>query len=122
MGYVRNNLISGEHIVYETRLHWIIYISWEAAFTLLISPIIARKTSEFAVTNKRVIIKTGFISRRTIELNLSKIESVQVEQGILGRILGYGTIVLIGTGGTKEPFNSISDPLTFRKKFQELQA
>jgi uncharacterized membrane protein YdbT with pleckstrin-like domain len=55
-------------------------------------------------------------------MNLSKIESVNVNQGILGRMLGYGTIVVVGTGGTNEPFAYITDPLTFRKKFQELQA
>lgn len=78
-------------------------------------------TSEFAITNKLIIIKVGLISRRTLEMNLSKIESVNVDQGILGRMLGYGTIVVIGTGGTKEPFASIADPMNFRKKFQELQ-
>ena len=53
-------------------------------------------------------------------MNLTKIESVNVDQSILGRILGYGTIGIIGTGGTKEQFNDIRKPLTFRKKFQEL--
>lgn len=76
-------------------------------------------TSEFAITNKRIIIKVGLISRRTLEMNLNKIESVNVDQGILGRILGYGTIVVIGTGGTREPFASISNPIEFRKRFQE---
>jgi uncharacterized membrane protein YdbT with pleckstrin-like domain len=52
-------------------------------------------------------------------MNLSKIESVNVDQGILGRILGYGTIRIIGTGGTKEAFPKILNPLEFRKKFQE---
>ena len=92
------------------------------ALFMAIPAFIERVTSEFAVTNKRVIIKVGLISRRTLEMNLSKIESVNVNQGMLGRMLGYGTIVVVGTGGTKEPFAAISDPLTFRKKFQEVQA
>ena len=79
-----------------------------------------RYADEFAVTNKRVIVKTGLISRRTLEMNLSKIESVNVDQSIMGRILGYGTITIIGTGGTRESFPKIAEPLLFRKKFQEL--
>ena len=78
------------------------------------------KFSEFGITNKRLIIKTGILSRKTLELNLSKIESVNVNQSIFGRILGYGSIGVIGTGGTKEYFISIKNPLEFRRKFQEL--
>jgi len=120
--YVRSNLGGGEKVVYEAKLHWIIFVSLKAILTLFIIPLIEFSTSEFAITNKRVIIKVGLISRRTLEMNLSKIESVVVNQGILGRMLGYGTIVVVGTGGTREPFAYITDPLTFRKKFQELQA
>lgn len=120
--YVQNNLTSGEQVVYETKLHWIIFVSLKAILTLFIAPLIESSTSEFAITNKRVIIKVGLISRRTFEMNISKIESVIVNQGILGRMLGYGTIVVKGTGGTNELFKAIADPLTFRKKFQELQA
>lgn len=120
--YVQQNLSTDERVVFEAKLHWIIFVSLKAVLTLFIAPLIAFSTSEFAITNKRVIIKVGLISRRTLEMNLNKIESVNVNQGILGRMLGYGTIVIVGTGGTKEPFASISDPLTFRKNFQQLQA
>ena len=118
--YVKNNLIFGESIEYETTYHWIIFISLRALFTLFIAPLIDRWTNEFAITNKRVIIKIGFFRRRTIELNLTKIESVNVLQSVLGRILGFGSIVIVGTGGTKEIFPNIRGPLKFRKKFQEL--
>lgn len=119
--YVNNNLIAGEQVVYETKLHWITFISLKGIFTLFIAPLIAYWTSEFAITNKRLIIKTGFISRNTFEMNLSKIESINVSQSILARILGYGTILIMGTGSTREPFDRIKDPLTFRKKFLEQQ-
>lgn len=119
--YVENNLIAGERIVYETKLHWITFISLKGILTLFIAPLIAYLTSEFAITNKRLIIKTGFISRNTFEMNLSKIESINVNQNIIARIFGYGTIVIMGTGSTREPFASIRDPLTFRKKFLEQQ-
>ena len=118
--YVNNNLIRGETVEYETTYHWIIFFSLRALFTLFIAPLIEKYTDEFAITNKRVIIKTGLISRRTFELNLTKIESVNVDQSILGRILAYGSLQIVGTGGTKEIFPNINKPLTFRKKFQEL--
>lgn len=119
--YVESSLITGEQIVYETKLHWITFVSLKGILTLFIAPLIAYYTSEFAITNKRLIIKTGLISRNTFEMNHSKIESINVIQSILGRILGYGTIVIMGTGSTREPFAAIKDPLTFRKKFLEQQ-
>jgi uncharacterized membrane protein YdbT with pleckstrin-like domain len=88
---------------------------------LFIAAWIRQWSSEFAVTNKRVIIKVGFISRRTIEINMSKVESVEINQDIFGRLLNYGTIVVIGTGGTKEPFALIEDPLAFRRAVQAQQ-
>lgn len=118
--YIDNNLINNERVELETNYHWITFISLRAFLTLFIAPLIDRYTDEFAITNKRVIIKTGLISRKTFEMNHSKIESVNVDQGILGRILGYGTIRIVGSGGTKEVFPNISKPLQFRKKFQEM--
>lgn len=78
-----------------------------------------RSSAEFAVTNKRVILKTGIIQRRTTEMFLSKIETVGVDQGLVARMLDYGTISLRGTGGTSEPFSDIADPLEFRRQVQE---
>lgn len=118
--YVQGNLLSGENIIYEAKLHWIIFISVRAVLTLFLAPLIQTITSEFAITNKRIIIKVGFISRKTLEMNLGKIESIAVDQTILGRILGYGTIMIIGTGGTKEPFFNIVAPLEFRKQYQKV--
>ena len=119
--YVKHNLISGEEIVYQTKLHWKIFFTLKALLTLFVSPIIQRWTSEFAITNKRIVIKTGLISRQSLEINLSKVESINVEQTFFGRMLGYGTIVVRGTGGTQEPFPNISHPLMFRRRFQETQ-
>jgi uncharacterized membrane protein YdbT with pleckstrin-like domain len=65
-----------------------------------------------------VIFKVGLINRRTLELVLAKLETIGVEQGIPGRIFNYGTIIVTGTGGTKEPFRDIADPLEFRKHVQ----
>jgi uncharacterized membrane protein YdbT with pleckstrin-like domain len=71
------------------------------------------------VTNRRVLIKVGFIRRHSLELLLPKVEGIAVDQGILGRILGYGTIIVTGTGGTKEPFRNIIAPMEFRKMVQQ---
>jgi uncharacterized membrane protein YdbT with pleckstrin-like domain len=118
--YVNNNLVKDETVELETTHHWMIFCSLRAVLTLFILPIIDLYTDEFAITNKRVIIKTGLISRKTFEMNHSKIESVNVDQAILGRILGYGTVRIVGSGGSKEEFSKINKPLEFRKKFQEL--
>jgi uncharacterized membrane protein YdbT with pleckstrin-like domain len=119
VGYVEENLAAGERITYRAKLHWIVFLSLKALFTLFILPLVARATSEFAVTNRRVIIKIGLVSRKTVELKLDKLESIGVEQTIPGRILGYGTIVVRGTGGTNEPFRGIARPLDFRRAVNE---
>jgi uncharacterized membrane protein YdbT with pleckstrin-like domain len=120
--YVDNNLIKDEHVVYETKYHWKIFFSLSGIFTLFIAPALARWSDEFVVTNKRVIIKTGIISRKTLEMNLNKIESVNVDQSIMGRLLGYGDVTIIGTGGTRESFPNIGNAVEFRKRFQEVSS
>ncbi len=119
MGYVEENLAAGERVTYRTKLHWTVFVSLKALLTLFLLPLVARATSEFAVTNRRVIIKVGLVSRKTVELKLDKVESIGVEQSIPGRILGYGTIVVRGTGGTNEPFRAIARPLEFRRAVNE---
>jgi uncharacterized membrane protein YdbT with pleckstrin-like domain len=80
---------------------------------------VRRNATEMAVTNRRVVIKTGLVGRRTVELMLSKVESIEVSETALGRMLGYGTIVVIGTGGTPEPFHKVAHPLEFRSQVQQ---
>jgi uncharacterized membrane protein YdbT with pleckstrin-like domain len=75
---------------------------------------IRRATTELAATDKRVIYKTGLLRRHTVEMNMDKVESVNVDQSILGRLFGYGTVTIRGTGGGIEPLANISDPITFR--------
>lgn len=118
--YVNNHLIKDESVVLETNYHWIIFISWFGLFTLFLGPMIKRWSSEFVITNRRIIIKTGLVARKTFEMNISKIESVNVDQTFFGRILRYGSITIIGTGGTRESFHNIRRPMEFRKAFQEL--
>ncbi len=97
---------------------------WAAAIFLTIGLMIGLAryvnfaTSEFAITNVRVIMKVGMLRRRTLEMQLVKLEAIAVDQGILGRLFRYGNIVVTGTGGTKEPFKRISDPVEFRRAAQ----
>lgn len=80
-----------------------------------INSLLKSKSSEFVVTDRRVIIKVGLISRRTLEMNSSKIENISIDQTITGRIFDYGTIEISGTGGTKETFSNIAAPMEFKK-------
>ena len=78
------------------------------------------RTSEFAVTTTRVIFKVGLVARYTTELLLTKVESIGVQQSLTGRILGYGDLTVIGTGGTREVFRRVRDPITFRNYVQQV--
>ena len=85
---------------------------------LFLVGLLRRRATEMAVTSKRVIIKTGIAERRTVEILLSRIESVAVDEPALGRLLGYGTVIVRGTGGTPEMFEKIYHPLEFREQVQ----
>jgi uncharacterized membrane protein YdbT with pleckstrin-like domain len=76
---------------------------------------------ELAVTTKRVIVKHGFVRRQTIEINLNRVESIQVEQGLLGRLFNFGTLIVSGTGTSHAPLAGIAEPMGFRKAFIEAQ-
>lgn len=76
-------------------------------------------TSEFAVTTSRLIFKVGLISRYTTELLLSKVESIGVQQGLVGRVLSYGDLTVTGTGGAREVFRRVRDPIGFRNHVQQ---
>jgi uncharacterized membrane protein YdbT with pleckstrin-like domain len=80
--------------------------------------LLKRNVTEMAVTNKRVIVKSGLADRRTTEILLSRIESVVVDEPAIGRILGYGTVIVRGTGGTPEIFEKIQNPLKLREQVQ----
>jgi uncharacterized membrane protein YdbT with pleckstrin-like domain len=99
-------------------LIWIALAAFVVAAVLLGVGVVKRNATEMALTDKRVIIKTGLTTRRTIELLLSRIESIVVEEPAMGRLLGYGTVVIRGTGGTPEIFHTIAHPLEFREQVQ----
>jgi Bacterial PH domain len=77
---------------------------------------IRRVSTELAVTDRRVIFKRGLVRRHTVEMNMDKVESVDVDQSILGRIFNYGDVTVRGTGASIEPLRLIDDPLGFRSR------
>jgi uncharacterized membrane protein YdbT with pleckstrin-like domain len=127
MSYVDNTLIEGETVVHRAQVSWWPLIPWillglltlviVVGLFILIWVYVKRRTTELAITNKRVIAKRGFIQRDTIEMFLGKVESVHVEQSVTGRMLNYGTVILSGTGVMSSRFENISAPLEFRKRF-----
>ena len=132
-------------MAYTTTLHWVVYWPaiglWLLAFVALTvggaaGPIallaalvcalvglglalgawFRRWTTEIDVTDRRIVYKRGFIRRHTVEMNMDKVESVDVDQSILGRILNYGDITIRGTGVGIEPLHNIDAPLEFRNQ------
>jgi uncharacterized membrane protein YdbT with pleckstrin-like domain len=103
---------------YTVPLHWAGVACLALAVIFFGIGLVRRNATEMAVTNKRVIVKTGLANRRTIELLLPRIESVVVEEPAMGRVLGFGTVIVRGTGGTPEVFPQIAHPLQFREQVQ----
>jgi len=143
MSFIEKNLANNEKIVYRANLHWWIYVrgillivvgiiivsvasgSKGAAgvggilafigIIALISAFMRSSSSEFVVTNRRIMFKTGALNRKFIELQLNRAEGLRVEQGLLGRMLDYGTLV-VTSGGIAEQFSPIAKPYEFKKQ------
>ena len=127
-GYIQRVLSQDEEITYEAKLSlWsmlpqillgiILLPLLGIGLIFLVGVYLKYISTELAITNKRVIAKFGFIRRSTIEINLRKIESIQVDQGIIGRIFDYGSLVVSGAGNPQAPIPGISNPLAFRQAF-----
>ena len=143
MSFIEKNLANNERIVYKANLHWWIYgrgivliilgiligladkgsqdvtaFGGLLVFCGIVSLILAfmrSSSSEFVVTNRRIMLKTGVLKRQFIELQLNRAEGLRVDQGILGRILNYGTL-FVTSGGAKETFSPIANPYEFKKQ------
>lgn len=128
--YVDSVLISGETVLHRGRVSLWPH-AWQIVLGILLLPLfglglvfllwvwIVYKTTEIAITNKRIIAKFGFISRSTIEINLPKVESVQVDQSVPGRMFDYGTIIVAGAGTPSLSIPGAAEPLEFRKHFMQ---
>ena len=151
-GYTSATLQPNERPLHQTTIHWmalsgsvigavlslivIVPIAMLAAWRdfywawllllvptgILLSAAVTVKTSELVITDRRVLIKVGFIQRHTFEMFISKIESVAVYQSMLGRLFNYGTVEIRGTGGSAESFATIAAPLPFRDAIQLVQS
>jgi uncharacterized membrane protein YdbT with pleckstrin-like domain len=129
VSYIDDSLIAGETVIHRARVSWwsqfglvllgIVTLVVVIGLFFLAAAWIKVRSTEIAITNRRVIAKFGFIKRHTVEINLDKVEALKVEQGFLGRILNYGTIFISGAGTSVAPIANIADPLVFRRKFME---
>ena len=101
-----------------TGLSWLIVsiACWLAAGVAFLSSWFRRWTTEIDVTNRRIVYKRGLIKRHTVEMNMDKVESVDVDQSMMGRLLNYGDITIFGTGEGIEPLQTIGAPLEFRNR------
>jgi membrane protein YdbS with pleckstrin-like domain len=150
--YTAVTLQADERPLHKTTIHWMVLIkpvlvslssliiilpsamiaswkgqSWVWLFlaipvAIVASAALALKTSELVITDRRVLIKVGFIQRQTFEMFISKIESVGVTQGMIGRFFNYGTVEIRGTGGSSESFATIAGPFQFRDAIQLVQS
>jgi uncharacterized membrane protein YdbT with pleckstrin-like domain len=144
MSYYEKVIQPGETLRHVGTLHWIIYVRatlillvaavvfvwylYDGTATIgtvalvitliwllaMLGAWIRRLTTEIVVTDRRIIYKTGLISRRTVEMNMTKVETVDVVQSIPGRMFDYGTILIRGVGSSYEPLRQIAHPLPMR--------
>lgn len=125
--YIERVLGPDETVKYNADLHWIVY-AWPVVLTILslgfLIPLTAfwllwawieRKTTDLVTTDKRVIAKSGWISRSVVEQRLAKVDAIKVHQSMIGRMFDYGTIYISGSGSSGAPIRNIARPLEFKQ-------
>jgi uncharacterized membrane protein YdbT with pleckstrin-like domain len=148
MTYLHKNLAPGETLAYLARLHWAMFVAplvlmvlapvaliifaarmhgpavylpvalLAVALIWLVSRYVTYATTEFGVTNQRIVLKRGMIGIETKEIMLSRVEAIQVLQTVPGRVFNFGDVIVTGTGGTKERLTMIASPQAFRAQVQ----
>jgi uncharacterized membrane protein YdbT with pleckstrin-like domain len=131
VSYIEESLSDGETVVGLFKLHWFarapmamwlvlgiptLGLTWLIA----IYEYLRLKFMEQGVTNKRVILKRGIISRRTEEMKLTSIETVEIDQGVLGRMFGFGTVKITGRGISDLVFKGIDDPMAVKRRIESV--
>ena len=142
MGFIEKRLLNDETILYRAKTSWkvliwpiflIILLIWISSkihaivaffavifsLFLIIQVVLFIITTEFALTDRRLNAKRGIIQQHSLEILLSKVESITVSQPLVGRIFGFGTVTVTGSGGTQEHFKSIDNPMELRKWVNE---
>jgi len=130
MAYIDESLSAGEEISSLFKQHWIVRLPM--VLWLLLSPLffitlplaiyeyLRVKYTELGLTNKRVISKTGIISRKSEEMKLASIETVEIDQGVLGRIFGYGNIHVSGRGISDVVLRNVNDPMAVKRAIESV--
>ncbi|HBV39321.1 MAG TPA: hypothetical protein DEF05_06465 [Erwinia sp.] len=132
MSYIDRNLVGSESVLYRGHvtlwallpwLFWGVILGLTTLVGFILIPLgyFVIRSNEAGITNKRLIAKSGLIRRDTVEIPVKKVSSLQVKQGIMGRLLGYGTLIISDVGAAHAPIRFIKDPLRFRQKFFEVQ-
>ena len=131
MKFIKSTLQDNETIEMEISFHWthtlvawlyLLFLGWLIiGVFLFISMYLEKWTTERALTNRRLILKRGFIRRKTEEISFNRVEEVNLSQSILQRILGSGDIKVTGTGAGEIMLKNIDDPLEVQKKVNELR-
>jgi len=126
MAYIDESLSAGEEIAALFKLHWVTRIPMVLRLLLVITfpfaiyEYLRLRHTEQGVTNKRVVFKTGIISRKSEEMKLGSIETVEIDQGIFGRILGYGNVKVTGRGTSDVLFRSVADPMAVKRAIESV--
>lgn len=144
MGYIDKNLQTNETVEYKADIHWFIFVTPAILLVLgylfystktdmthyiglfmliigglqLLKRLLLKMGTEYVVTNKRVILKSGILSRDALELMLNKCEGLRINQSVMGRICGFGSI-LVTTGGVTNTFRFVANPMKFRNEINK---
>jgi uncharacterized membrane protein YdbT with pleckstrin-like domain len=131
MSYLSKNLLPNETIRHQSRVS--LWSLWHLIFfgvvtlplagfglVFFVAVWIIYASTELAITDKRIVAKYGFIMRDTVELPVKRVESVQVQQGILGRLFNFGTVIVAGAGNPQAKIKNVRDPLAFREVFNRM--
>lgn len=111
------------HIIYKSYSVYnvLCFVFFVYTILKLVNRIIEYRTSEYTVTNLRVVMKTGVLNRTAVELMLNRLEAVTVQQTLFGQMFNYGMVLLVGIGGTRDEFNYVPKPMYFRQQIQTLR-
>jgi len=131
MSYIEQSLSTGERVEGLFKLHWFAWVPMVAwiilglvtfglTWFIAIYEFLRLRFLEQGVTNKRVILKKGIISRKTEEMKLTSIETVEIDQGIFGRIFGFGTVKITGRGISDFMFKGIDDPMSVKRQIESV--
>ena len=124
MSYIEESLSEGEQVVARFNLHWVerlplfLWCVLVVTLPLAIYAWLKLRCTEIGVTNKRVIVKTGIISRQSEEMRIASIETVEIDQSVCGRILGFGDVRITGKGTSSLVLHHMSEPLEVKRRIE----